>query len=102
MKRFLISTTVLALLAGCTTTSPDVISRNDAQRMATVVDAVVLSTRPVVVDGSQSGIGAAAGGVLIRSSAGLPRHGAGTYGPSTTQPAFDARSAAALPAGGNA
>jgi len=53
----------VAILAGCTTTSPDVISRNDAQRMATVVDAVVLSTRPVVVDGTQSGIGAAAGSV---------------------------------------
>ena len=55
--------TASALLAGCTTTSPDVISRNDAQRMATVVDAVVLSTRPVVVDGTQSGIGAAVGSV---------------------------------------
>mgnify|MGYP000028710919 FL=1 len=79
MKRFLISTTVLALLAGCTTTSPDVISRNDAQRMATVVDAVVLSTRPVVVDGSQSGIGAAAGGVvgsIAGSSVGGRREGA--------------------------
>ena len=32
--------------------------------MSTVVDAVVLSTRPVVVEGSQSGIGAAAGGVV--------------------------------------
>lgn len=32
--------------------------------MATVVDAVVLSTRPVVVEGSQSGIGATAGGIV--------------------------------------
>ena len=52
-----------AAMAACTTTSPDVVSRADAQRMATVVDGVVLSLRPVVVDGSQSGIGAVAGGV---------------------------------------
>lgn len=53
-----------ATLAACSTTSPDVVSRQDAQRMSTVVDAVVLSTRPVVVEGSQSGVGAAAGGVV--------------------------------------
>jgi outer membrane lipoprotein SlyB len=51
-------------LAACTTTSPDVITRQDAQRMSTIVDAVVLSTRPVVVEGNQSGIGATAGGVV--------------------------------------
>jgi outer membrane lipoprotein SlyB len=53
-----------ALLAGCATSSPDVISRSEAQRMATVTDAVVLSVRAVTVDGSQSGVGAAAGGVV--------------------------------------
>ena len=63
MKKLLVAAATLTLLAGCTTTSPDVISRNDAQRMSTVVDAVVLSTRPVVVDGTQSGIGAAVGSV---------------------------------------
>jgi outer membrane lipoprotein SlyB len=63
MNKTWIAIAALATLAGCTTTSPDVISRNDAQRMATVVDAVVLSTRPVVVEGTQSGIGAAAGSV---------------------------------------
>lgn len=62
------STTAIALaallaLGACATSSPDVVSRNDSQRMATVLDAVVLTTRPVVVDGTQSGIGAAAGGV---------------------------------------
>ena len=51
-------------LAGCATSSPDTISRNDAQRMTTVLDAVVLSTRAVTVDGSQSGVGAATGGVI--------------------------------------
>jgi outer membrane lipoprotein SlyB len=51
-------------LTGCATSSPDVISRNDAQRMSIVVDATVLSTRTVTVDGSQSGAGAVAGGVV--------------------------------------
>lgn len=64
MKRYLIAVAAVAVLAGCTTTSPDVVSRNDAQRLSTVVDAVVLSTRPVVVEGTQSGIGATAGGVV--------------------------------------
>lgn len=50
-------------LAACTTTSPDVVSRSEAQRLSTVVDAVVLSSRPVVVEGQQSGLGAAAGSV---------------------------------------
>jgi outer membrane lipoprotein SlyB len=54
----------IAVLAGCTTANPDVIGRNDAQRLSTVSDAVVLTTRAVVVDGSQSGIGAAAGSVV--------------------------------------
>ena len=63
MKNLLVAAAALTFLAGCTTTSPDVISRNDAQRMSTVVDAVVLSTRPVVVDRTQSGIGAAVGSV---------------------------------------
>jgi outer membrane lipoprotein SlyB len=58
----LIALTVLA--AGCSTTSPDVISRQDANRMSTVIDATVLSTRPVKVDGSQSGIGGTAGAVI--------------------------------------
>jgi len=52
------------LLAACQTTSPDVIQREDAQRMSDVLDGVVLSTRAVTVEGSQSGLGAAAGGVV--------------------------------------
>jgi len=63
MKRLLVAAAVLAALAACTTTNPDVVNRYDAQRMSTVLDGVVLSTRPVVVEGSQSGIGATAGGV---------------------------------------
>ncbi len=81
MKRLILRSTCLAALlalGACTTTSPDVVSRNDAQRLSTVVDAVVLSTRPVTVDGQQSGIGAAAGGVaggVAGSSVGGRREG---------------------------
>jgi outer membrane lipoprotein SlyB len=63
MKRLLLALSVLAL-AACTTTSPDVVSRNEAQRLATVTDATVLSVRDVTVDGSQSGVGASAGAVI--------------------------------------
>ena len=51
------------VLAACASSSPDVIQRGDTQRMAKVDDGVVLSVRNVVVDGSQSGVGAAVGGV---------------------------------------
>jgi len=55
---------VLALTLGaCASSSPDVIQRGDAQRLSRVEDGVVLTVRPVVVDGSQSGVGAAVGGV---------------------------------------
>jgi outer membrane lipoprotein SlyB len=64
MKRIAALMALTALVAGCSTTSPDVISRQDANRMSTVVDATVLSTRPVKVDGSQSGIGGTAGAVI--------------------------------------
>lgn len=63
MKRLFAATAVLVALGACSTSSPDVISRGDAQRMSTVLDGVVLSTRPVVVEGSQSGVGATAGGI---------------------------------------
>jgi outer membrane lipoprotein SlyB len=53
-----------AALGACASSSPDVISRGDTQRMAQVQDGVVLSVRTVVVDGSQSGIGAGVGGVV--------------------------------------
>ena len=38
----------VAVLAGCSTSSPDVVSRNEAQRLATITDAVVLSPRPLM------------------------------------------------------
>lgn len=52
-----------SLLVACASSSPDVIQRGDAQRLSQVQDGVVLSVRNVVVDGSQSGVGAAVGGV---------------------------------------
>lgn len=66
LPRVVLTSTLAAMLAlsGCATSNPDVVSRNEAQRLATVLDAVVLSTRAVVVDGSQSGVGATAGGVI--------------------------------------
>ena len=64
MKSSLVVATMSLVLAACSTTSPDVIKREDAQRMSNVLDGVVLSTRPVTVEGSQSGLGAAAGGVV--------------------------------------
>ena len=63
MKKLLTCLTVAAL-AACTTTSPDVISRYDAQRMSVVQDGTIVSIRPVTVEGTQSGGGAAAGGVI--------------------------------------
>ena len=67
MKRIpalLASLAAAAVLAGCTTTSPDVIGRQDANRLSTVLDGTVLSVRDVTVEGSQSGVGAGAGGVV--------------------------------------
>ena len=64
MKTPIIVLVLTASMAACTTTSPDVVARGDAQRLSNVIDGVVLSTRPVVVEGSQSGVGAAAGGVI--------------------------------------
>ena len=72
MKKLLVSLFVLVLTA-CSTSSPDVIQRGDAQRLSTVSDAVVLSVRSVTVEGSQSGAGAATGGVV----GGLAGYGAG-------------------------
>jgi outer membrane lipoprotein SlyB len=70
MKRLLVATALVASLAACSTTSPDVISRSDAQKMSTVIDGVVLSTRPVTVEGSQSGAGGVIGGVAGSSVGG--------------------------------
>lgn len=63
IKKLIVAATVAAL-AACSTTSPDVVQRSDAQRMSQVQDATILSIRPVTVDGSQSGAGAVTGGVI--------------------------------------
>lgn len=55
---------LIVALAGCTSTSPDVVQRGDAQRLSSVIDATVLSVRPVTVEGTQSGVGSVAGGVV--------------------------------------
>ena len=59
---FVFSALLALLLGACSTTSPDVVQRGDAQRLSTVQDARIVSIRPVVVDGRQTGMGAAAGG----------------------------------------
>ncbi len=64
MKRLVLAALLAVLVSACSTTSPDVIRRDDANRMSTVLDATVLSTRAVTVEGNQSGVGAAAGGVV--------------------------------------
>ena len=54
-----------AALAGCATSkSGDVYSRDEALREQTVRLATVESVRPVTIQGTRSGIGAAAGGVV--------------------------------------
>lgn len=54
-----------SLLAGCATPrSGDVYSRDEALREQTVRLATVESVRPVTIQGTRSGIGAAAGGIV--------------------------------------
>jgi outer membrane lipoprotein SlyB len=81
MSKLMTSLTLAAalVLSACSTTSPDVVQRGDAQRLSQVQDATVLSSRPVTVDGSQSGVGGVAGGVtgaIAGSSVGGRREGA--------------------------
>jgi outer membrane lipoprotein SlyB len=64
MFKPLAAAAALVVLAACTTTSPDVIQRGDAQRLSSVQDGVVLSVRNVTVEGNQSGAGAATGAVV--------------------------------------
>lgn len=70
----------LGILAGCaTSTRSDHISRAETGRMSTVLDAVVLSVRPVSVENSPSGAGVAAGatvGAIAGSSVGGRRESA--------------------------
>ena len=73
------SVATLGALAGCQTTSnPEVVSRYDAERMSSVQDATVLSTRPVTLQGRDSGVGTVGGAVIggiAGSNVGGPRTG---------------------------
>jgi len=77
-KPLILAACVAALgsLAACQTANPDIVSRNDAQRMSSVQDGTILSVRDVTIDGSQSGGGAAAGAIaggVAGSNVGGPR-----------------------------
>lgn len=74
-----LAASTLLLGAGCSTTSPDVVNRNEAQRLAQVQDGVLLNVRAVVVEGNQSGVGGVSGAVvggIAGSSVGGRREGA--------------------------
>jgi outer membrane lipoprotein SlyB len=73
MKK-LFALALVLVLSACASSSPDVIQRNDAQRLSVVEDGTVLSVRGVTVEGSQSGAGAVTGGVV----GGLAGYGAGS------------------------
>jgi outer membrane lipoprotein SlyB len=62
--RIALVVSVATVLGACANSSPDLIKRGDTQRMALVEDGVILNIRSVVVDGSQSGVGASVGGVV--------------------------------------
>lgn len=64
MKRSIPALLLVAALAGCATSSPDVYRRGDALRMQTIQSGTVVSVRPVLIDGGQSGVGAVSGGVV--------------------------------------
>lgn len=53
------------LVGACSTTSPDVIARSDAGQLSTVLTGTVESVRAVTVEGQQSGVGAAAGALVL-------------------------------------
>ena len=65
-------------LAGCVVAPPNSVSAYDAQRMSTVVDATVLSVRPVTLQGRDTGVGTVGGAVIggiAGSNVGGPRTG---------------------------
>ena len=64
MKTSLLVSLIAVALAGCATSSPDVVQRYETQRLSQILDGIVLSVRPVTIDGSQSGIGGTTGAFL--------------------------------------
>ena len=65
MTKSLIAMALAAFLGACSTTSPDVIARSDAGRLSSVQSGIVEAVRPVTVEGTQSGVGAAAGALVL-------------------------------------
>ncbi len=81
MKTRLLLAVVAAVtaLAGCATSkSGDVYSRDEALREQSVRLATVESVRPVTIQGTRSGIGAAAGGVVGGVAGSSVGHGKGS------------------------
>lgn len=62
--RFVPALVLVAMMAGCAAPGGDVVRRDDANRQAVIQSGVVVSVRNVTIDGTQSGIGAIAGGVV--------------------------------------
>ena len=54
----------MAFLGGCASSSPDVITRNQAMRSQTAQLGMIESIRQVQIEGNQSGIGAVTGAVI--------------------------------------
>jgi outer membrane lipoprotein SlyB len=65
MLKTLVPLALAGLLGACSTTSPDVIARSDAGRLSSVQSGRVEAVRAVTVEGTQSGVGAAAGALVL-------------------------------------
>ena len=65
MLKTLVPLALAGLLGACLTTSPDVIARSDAGRLSSVQSGTVEAVRAVTVEGTQSGVGAAAGALVL-------------------------------------
>jgi outer membrane lipoprotein SlyB len=65
MLKTLVPLALAGLLGACSTTSPDVIARSDAGRLSSVQSGTVEAVRAVTVEGTQSGVGAAAGALVL-------------------------------------
>lgn len=68
----------LGSMTGCVVANPNTVSAYDAQRMSTVIDATVLSVRPVTLQGRDTGVGTISGAVIggiAGSNVGGPRTG---------------------------
>jgi outer membrane lipoprotein SlyB len=79
-KQFVLIATIAGVgsLAGCVVANPNTVSAYDAQRMSTVIDATVLSVRPVTLQGRDTGVGTVSGAVIggiAGSNVGGPRTG---------------------------